>query len=233
MLFDTSPEIFESEKERNLYYKIFAGYLFNDLIPGYDNRLHAFCNLLNSTEERGKKCSTSAVQLNPTSTHISFDNHLYLYSDLDTDRGEFADILLQDKSNHTLVTIEAKLHSNWSYEKDIISNQKRLDKINDSLGDISIFPILLVSKFRWNHTKNKESAFNSNYAQFRDELDCRFRVILWEQIADIISNEPVKQYLHSQVSRFDYGFGYQFQNGWFVQNPNLKKKPSRLNSRTR
>ncbi len=37
MLFDKSP--FESYKERNLYYKFFAGYFFNELVPGAGNGL--------------------------------------------------------------------------------------------------------------------------------------------------------------------------------------------------
>ena len=37
MLFDKSP--FESYKERNLYYKFFAGYFFNGLVPGAGNGL--------------------------------------------------------------------------------------------------------------------------------------------------------------------------------------------------
>jgi hypothetical protein len=37
MLFDRSISIFESEKERNLYYKVFAGYLLNEFIPGYQD----------------------------------------------------------------------------------------------------------------------------------------------------------------------------------------------------
>ena len=32
----------ESYKERNLYYKIFAGYLFNELVPGNKKRKAAF-----------------------------------------------------------------------------------------------------------------------------------------------------------------------------------------------
>jgi hypothetical protein len=34
MLFDTGPEAFESEKERNCYYKFFCGYFFNELVDG-------------------------------------------------------------------------------------------------------------------------------------------------------------------------------------------------------
>ena len=37
----------ESYKERNLYYKIFAGYIFNELIPGEEERKNQFLNLLN------------------------------------------------------------------------------------------------------------------------------------------------------------------------------------------
>ena len=36
----------ESYKERNFYYKIFAGYLFNELIPGEENRKNQFIELL-------------------------------------------------------------------------------------------------------------------------------------------------------------------------------------------
>ena len=36
--FDEPFEKKESHKERNLYYKIFAGYLFNELVPGLEER---------------------------------------------------------------------------------------------------------------------------------------------------------------------------------------------------
>ena len=42
MLYDTSDQTFESEKERNLYYKIFAGYLLNERIPRWQDRLERF-----------------------------------------------------------------------------------------------------------------------------------------------------------------------------------------------
>lgn len=49
MIFDTATinlETDESYKERNLYYKIFAGYLFNELIPEYYERKTKFLKLL-------------------------------------------------------------------------------------------------------------------------------------------------------------------------------------------
>ena len=41
MIFDTSRSAFESEKERNLYTKFFAGYFLNEFICGYkDEYIH-------------------------------------------------------------------------------------------------------------------------------------------------------------------------------------------------
>ncbi len=221
MLFNTSSELFESEKERNLYYKIFAGYLFNDLIPGHEERLQDFCYLLNNPIELGKKCSTSDIKLKPSTTHISFDNHLYLFSIPDTDQGEFADILLQDKSNNTLIAIEAKLHSNWSYKKDIMSNQKRLDSLKEYLGNISIYPILLITKAKWDMAKNKLESSKSNYKNFLNSSSC-FRVILWEQIIEIIPDESVKKYLKIQISRINYRHGYESRNDWYIKKENSR-----------
>ena len=51
MLFDRSISTFESEKERNLYYKVFAGYLLNEFIPGYQDRLMSFCNVINNSTD--------------------------------------------------------------------------------------------------------------------------------------------------------------------------------------
>ena len=42
MLFEPKLDIIESEKERNLYYKFFAGYFFNELVPIYEQRVTNF-----------------------------------------------------------------------------------------------------------------------------------------------------------------------------------------------
>lgn len=41
MIFANAPLI-ESEKERNLCAKFFAGYFFNEFIPGYSKRINLF-----------------------------------------------------------------------------------------------------------------------------------------------------------------------------------------------
>jgi hypothetical protein len=218
MIFDNSLSTFESEKERNLYYKIFAGYLLNEFIPGYQDRLQSLCSLINNSEERGKAAPKSTLKLDPTNTHISFDNHIYLFSP-NLDRGEFADILIHDELNNTIVTIEAKLHSNWSYDKDILSNKRRLDLIQNNLPQIHLFPVLLVSRCRWENAKKMESHQNSHYVRFRDAPDCPFIVILWEQLNNTIENPDVHQFLVSQLDRCSKGFSYGFIGNWFKQTP--------------
>lgn len=217
MIFDNSRYVFESEKERNFYYKIFAGYIFNELIPGYQNRLERFCNLLTRPEEKGMGYDKRSINLNPSSTHISFDNHLYLFSQLKTDKGEFADILIHDKNNNVIIAIEAKLHSAWSYEKDIVSNTSRHDLIRNALPSVIIKPVLLLLKYRWDYTKKQESKDHSNYLRFKNDKECKFIVILWEQIRDLIDDEKVMGYFEAQVNRVNLGVGYSFEENWFIQ----------------
>jgi hypothetical protein len=217
MIFSHSQSDFESEKERNLYYKIFAGYFFNELIPGYDDRLTKFCHLLNEPIARGASASSSPILLNPKRVHVSFDNHLYLFSQLRTDRGEFADIIIHDDTNRILVPIEVKLHSNWSYKKDVLANQERHDQLQSILPNINIVPILLLTRFRWERASNKESSEHSNYMKFHQDPKCRFRVILWEQVADFIPENKVREYLNSQLERYQRGISYRIDKDWFVQ----------------
>ncbi|MGI2214739.1 hypothetical protein [Shewanella oncorhynchi] len=86
MIFNSGPCVLESEKERNLYTKFFAGYFFNEFIDGYDERVVWINSYLS------KKLNKTVSLQSPS---ISFDNHTYLL-DIDSDRGEFADILLHD-----------------------------------------------------------------------------------------------------------------------------------------
>jgi hypothetical protein len=219
MLFGNSRADFESEKERNLYYKIFAGYFFNELIPGYEDRLKQFCHLLDNASARGESCSPKLISLDPKSTHVSFDNHLYLFKELETDRGEFADIVIHDISASTIIAIEAKLHSNWSYDKDIVSNQARHAQLNSIVPATAIIPVLLVTRFRWERAKAKESSEHSNYLRFLQDPNCSFRVVLWEEIAGLILEERVREFLEAQLARYDRGSSYARSGKWFVQQP--------------
>ncbi len=217
MLFTTRHDDFESEKERNLYYKFFAGYFFNELIPNYEDRLKAFCSLLNTCTRRGKAASDKLVELTPSDTHISFDNHGYLFFGLGTDRGEFADILIHDRATNVLIPIEAKVHSNWSYEKDIISNERRLSLIESKMEGITVIPCLLVTKGKWETCVLQSSKEYSNFKRFSEAQDCRTRVIFWEELMEITSDVHVRSYVENQLTRPYEGFGYGFENNWFVR----------------
>ena len=223
MIYDHSDTCFESEKERNLYYKIFAGYLFNELIPGHDLRVKSFFDLLKSPVAIGKVAPPLPVSLDPRSTHVSFDNHLYLFHELETDRGEFADILLHDVKTRTIFAIEAKLHSNWSHDKDIVANQKRHFQLHDALHQANVVPVLLLMGRRWTHATQKGSDEHSNYSRLREDPQCRFRVILWEQIAEIIQETSVRDFLISQLSRPERGFFYRSSQDWFIQVPSVSR----------
>ena len=139
MLFSIRNDDFESEKERNLYYKFFAGYFLNEHVQGLEMRLQAFCDLLSNCSRGGKNISQEPITLTPECAHVSFDNHGYLFSGLGTDRGEFADILVHDRSTSVVIPIEAKVHSNWSYEKDVISNERRLRLIEREMPSARFF----------------------------------------------------------------------------------------------
>ncbi len=79
-------EIFESYKERNFYYKVFVGYLFNELLPDYEKKKFAFFDLLK--DKIGSKqyfskpgidndsLSNSLHELALTDIKVSFDYHL-------------------------------------------------------------------------------------------------------------------------------------------------------------
>lgn len=217
MLFSIGANDFESEKERNLYYKFFTGYYFNELIQDYEKRLAAFCELLNSNSRHGAATSKKHIELTAEGTHVSFDNHGYLFKELNIDHGEFADILIHDHITHVMIPIEAKVHSNWSYEKDIVSNERRLALIEDKIKDVYIVPCLLVTKYRWEHCEQKESNQYSNYKRFIETSNCRTRVIFWEELINITDNDEVRLYMNSQLERPIKGFHYIFKDDWFVR----------------
>ena len=206
-----------SEKERNLYYKFFAGYFFNELVPGIETRLADFCRLLNNCTLGGISISQKVIELTLSNTHVSFDNYGYLFAGIDVDRGEFADILIQDHSKRVIIPIEAKVHSNWSYEKDIMSNEKRLGLIEENIRNLSIHPCLLLTKAKWHAAAQQESREHSNYKRLIESSDCRTRVIFWEDLVSITEQKQVRTYIEDQLRRPERGFRYKFIDEWYAR----------------
>jgi hypothetical protein len=194
MIFNLSNESFESEKERNLYYKIFAGYFFNELISGWEKRLQDFQKLINDK-------NSDSIYLSPENTHISFDNHSYgLLSNDEKDRGEFADILIQDVKNKVIIAIEAKYLSDWEYEKDICKNKERIDKVKKKLGYNKSIQCLLLKQSKWEEAEKREKQTGSNYAKLKKNKSS-VTIVFWEEIIDLCDEGIVISYLKKQLNK--------------------------------
>lgn len=196
MLFGFGDDIFESEKERNLYYKFFAGYFFNELLPGWQHRLKSFQSILRKATKRNKGCGIPGdkILLSSKSTHVSFDNHIYLL-DEDFDRGEFADILVHDPKNKTFVCIEVKYLSDWNFEKDIKRIKNRLDRISYKLKDTVFTQCILMKKCKWEELGKKNEQKGSNYKRWEKLGKERPLILFWEDFLPFCENT-------SQVSNF-------------------------------
>ena len=118
----SNASLIESEKERNLCTKFFAGYFFNEFTAGYAKRIVQFNRYLQEVTGR----DDLALQ-----THnVSFDTHAYLCHE--RLRSKLSDVLVSDPARQVFLFIETKYLSNWSYAADVAKAQERLDKIFDA-----------------------------------------------------------------------------------------------------
>ncbi|MFC3914577.1 hypothetical protein ACFOSS_14065 [Pseudaeromonas sharmana] len=184
MIFSVNINAFESEKERNLYYKFFAGYFFNELIDGYSDRV----SLMN--EHLSMKSNNPIHLVNPA---VSFDNHSYQLG-IGSDKGEFADILLHDPKSNTMVAIEAKYLTNWSVNKDIESNLERINAIREKLN-YEIHFYILVSKTKWASAEKMKNHKFSNYSKYIKYHSNEAGVLFWEDLVQLCASEQVRSYM--------------------------------------
>lgn len=189
MIFSAGPDILESEKERNLYTKFFAGYFLNELVDGYDDRVDLICAYL--TEKLGVKVSLNR----PT---ISFDNHAYLLV-CKSDKGEFADILIHDSQSKTMIAIEAKYLTNWSIEKDIKCNMDRINAIREQYPAYKVHFCLLVSETKWNAIEKMVNHPDSSFSRFK-EYESEVGILFWEKLAALCQSISVREYMDYRLS---------------------------------
>ena len=196
MIFDSTDENFESNKERNLYYKFLAGYFFNELVEEASERMQWFLQLiakgghLRDTEiKKSAKFDVSSDQ----KIHVSFDNHgiQHLGGGEAEDRGEFADILVAGRPNAWLIGIEAKFFSDWNFGKDIESNQERLLAMSKhwKICDGMTAHVLLVRRSKWENGVSKQNQAGSNVKQLVDALKSEGTrlvpiILHWEDFVD-------------------------------------------------
>ena len=215
MLFEHGDTVFESEKERNFYTKFFAGYFFNELIGGYQNRLKHFwdvlsmcgCNCpdarrktsveLRSEKEilvvqQGKKAEPKHIPrcIQAESVHVSFDNHAYLLG-IVGDNGEFADVVVYDNpSLSTVVALEVKYLEDYDPEKDVCANVNRIRLISEKMANTLFIPCLLISKVKWDrsHSPTQESAYAGT------------NILFWEQLMTGCDNQHIEEYFRYHLS---------------------------------
>jgi hypothetical protein len=214
MLFNCDSSSFESEKERNLYYKFFGGYFFNELVAGGDERLRQFCQLVDNPDYP-KTPPSRPLSFSAATTHVSFDNHAYMFEQCGVDRGELADVLVHDRANRTLVFIEAKVHSDFSYAKDILKNGARIQAVTSRLGECQAVHCLLIKESKWTEVQRQVGNRNSQFAKLCADTNCTTRIVTWERFADICGDPVVAAYLRTQLKRRHPVEPYRFSDGWF------------------
>ena len=121
MIFANAPLI-ESEKERNLCTKFFAGYFFNEFTPGYSKRITYFNRYIQEV--------TGREDLALTAPQVSFDTHAYLMHE--RLRSKLSDVLVTDAARQVFLFIETKYLSNWTYAADVAKGLERLEKVFDT-----------------------------------------------------------------------------------------------------
>ena len=118
----SSNSLIESEKERNLCTKFFAGYFFNEFTAGYARRIVHFNRYIQEV--------TGRDDLTLQAPQLSFDTHAYLCHE--RLRSKLADVLICDPARQTFLFIETKYLTNWTYAADVAKGVERLDKVFDA-----------------------------------------------------------------------------------------------------
>lgn len=213
MLFDTGDKFYKTEsyKERNLYYKIFAGYLLNEFIPDFESYLQRkskfFDLLINTLQDqtrfRGDKeiIRNILIAARVQEMHTTFDYHSsqIIAEHKQNNRGEMSDVLLV--TENYFISVECKYLSDVSYNKDILEVQERI-KIVATYLSLMPLQVVLIKGGKWNEAKKLQNYPGSFYTAFQNaEVFTPCIVIFWEDLIPIIDNNAVKQYLQKQLER--------------------------------
>lgn len=191
----------ESYKERNLYYKFFAGYFFNELISGYEDRKLHFFNLLESKISlpdrffgESNNANTILTEMQTVPLNVTFDYHpaQIFEEDKKDNRGEMSDILVL--TGKYMLSIECKFLSNINYKKDVNEVQERIIKFSNRFNKAAL-QILLLKKEKWNNSKLTRNNLNDK----RPVIP--IVVLFWEDLLVISNNKIVCNFLSIQLNR--------------------------------
>lgn len=150
-----------SEKERTFYAKVMIGYWFNELVPGLDDRVAAFVDVLHAGRWFGGR---REVRLSAQDARVTTDYHAYRAGSY-KDEGEAADVLVLDTASSTMVAIEAKVHSDFKYKKDITENAERIRHVARSLKISSAVQCLLITQAKRDEAEKHQRQSGSHWTR--------------------------------------------------------------------
>ena len=204
--------ITESPKERNLYYKIFCGCIFNELVPINKTKKSLTNKFFNLLEKKCKECGIVSLGeseekiedyieniKSSDETHVDFDHHICHILGFDnSDRGEFADICITDPKSKSLIAIEVKYQSNINYDKDVKNDDNNKD-IKNNIGRLNqikkegwnVLFAILIKESKWgNMISNKKRI--EDYIK-NENNNIPLIVFFWEDILEILDTPGKKK----------------------------------------
>ena len=223
--------LIESEKERNLCTKFFAGYFFNEFTPGYTKRITQFNRYIQEV--------TGRTDLALQSPHISFDTHAYLCHE--RLRSKLADVLVSDPERQTFLFIETKYLTHWTYAADIAKGLERLNKIFDAdkkphLTGAKQHYFVLTSKRKeeaagrpvspWAATAEAVDAHAADGVQGAEQAPLAeakkptppsfTSLLYWEDLAHMCDRSEVRQYMEARLQLCISSSRNQHKSGYFL-----------------
>ncbi|MEX8192734.1 excinuclease ABC subunit A [Comamonas guangdongensis] len=224
----SNASLIESEKERNLCTKFFAGYFFNEFTPGYTKRITLFNRYLQEV--------TGREDLALHSPHVSFDTHAYLCHE--RLRSKLSDVLISDPARQIFLFIETKYLSNWTYAADVAKGLERLDKVFDAekkphLADARQHYFVLTSRRKEEATGRPVQHYapvnvpifvpspartaDATEGDVAEPAKAAFTSLLyWEDLAQMCDRSEVRQYMEARLKLCVSSSRNQHRSGYFL-----------------
>lgn len=223
----SNASLIESEKERNLCTKFFAGYFFNEFTAGYAKRIVQFNRYIQEVSGRD--------DLGLQSPNVSFDTHAYLCHE--RLRSKLSDVLISDPARQTFLFIETKYLTNWTYAADVAKGLERLDKVFDAekkphLTQARQHYFLLTSRYKeeaagrpvypWAQTapatpqEPTEPSDSTESAPPAKTAPHFTSLLYWEDLTQMCDRSEVRQYMEARLRLCINSSRNQHKSGYFL-----------------
>ncbi|QXZ08880.1 excinuclease ABC subunit A [Comamonas sp. Y33R10-2] len=223
----SNASLIESEKERNLCTKFFAGYFFNEFTAGYAKRIVHFNRYIQEV--------TGREDLALQSPNVSFDTHAYLCHE--RLRSKLSDVLISDPARQTFLFIETKYLTNWTYAADVAKGLERLDKVFDAekkphLANAKQHYFLLTSRRKEEvaerpvrsyppvhlpiYVPTPVAAADASEVEAEAGKNSFTSLLYWEDLAQMCDRSEVRQYMEARLKLCVSSSRNQHKAGYFL-----------------